>query len=153
MLPLLSSRGTFRYSLDREGHRLVVTLDRDFGAYYRALIPPWYPCQGTRFAAHITVVRAGRDKPKDLTNWGKYDGKTVTFQYDPYIHVGWAYYWLEVWCCDALEDVRVDLGLPKISEWTRPPGSRKSCFHTTIGNRKHVGPLPRPLVICCTGKH
>lgn len=152
MLPLVRSSGTFRYSLDPEGHRLVVALDRDFGAYHRALIPPYLPAQGTRFAPHITVVRAGRDIPQNLEAWGKYDGKRISFEYDPYIHVGWIYYWLEVWC-DYFEDVRVELGLGRVSEWTRAPGSRKRCFHTTIGNRKHVGPHPRPMAKCCTGKH
>jgi hypothetical protein len=152
MSNLVRSSGIFRYTTDQGGHKLVIALHHDFGAYYRALIPHWYPVQGTRFPAHVTVVRAERDKPTDLSAWGKYEGQKVTFEYEPYVHVGWIYYWLEVWC-DRLEDMRVELGLGRVSEWTRPPGGRKRCFHTTIGNRKHVGPHPRPMWKCCPGRH
>jgi hypothetical protein len=135
---MLYAKGKLNYTMDRVGHRLVVSLSRSFGNYYRSLVPEDLPIQGTRFPPHITVVRAGRDIPTDLGAWGRYEGEVVEFAYPSYIHVGRDYYWLEVWCA-RLEDIRVELGLGRISEWTKPPGGRDRCFHTTIGNRKHVG--------------
>lgn len=35
-----------------------------------------------------------------------------------------------------LGDLRVSLGLPESSQWTRPPDGRE-CFHMTVGNTKH----------------
>lgn len=146
----VTATGILRYTEDQDGFWLRVNLHRDFGAYYRALVPPILPIQGTRFLPHITVVRGGHDKPAKR-HWKKYEGERVTFEYVPYIHVGYAYYWLEVFC-KRLEDIRVELGLAPVSAFTKPPGGRVRCFHTTIGNRKHVPPaLVRYK--CCTGRH
>jgi hypothetical protein len=150
-MALVSATGVFRYSLDPQGPKLIVALGRDFGAYYRSLVPDWMPIQGTRFPPHVTVCRAGRDKDPNMAHWGKYEGQQVRFEYVPYIHVGRDYFWLEVFC-DRLEEVRIELDLTPVREWTKPPGGRVRCFHTTIGNNKHVGPLPERFP-CCTGRH
>lgn len=135
---LLQSVGRFRYTRPDGGYRVVVEIDSDLAAFYRALIPKWMPVQPPRFRPHVTVVRIGRDKPKDMTAWGKYDGKKLWFHYDPVVQYDETYYWINVWC-DQLADVRKELGLEPRNKWTRPPsGDFKECFHSTIGNRKHV---------------
>jgi hypothetical protein len=148
---MLRAKGRLNYSMDHVGYRLVITLSRDFGAYYRSLIPKSLPVQAPKYPPHVTVIRSGRDVPTNLEAWGKYQGDIIEFQYPSYVHVGRDYYWLEVWC-DRLEEIRVELGLQPVSQWTRPPGGRARCFHTTIGNRKHVGPAAVRFN-CCEGRH
>ena len=135
---MLSAEGKFRYSRPDGGYRLVVDLGWDFAAYYRALMPKAMAVQAPRWKPHVTVVRVNKDKPKKLGAWGKYEGQTIRFNYDPYIRLDKIYYWLNVWC-DDLADIRKELGLPPRNRWTRPPsGDFKECFHTTIGNMKHI---------------
>lgn len=135
---MLTAIGRYNYSRPEGWYRLVLDLDWDFGAYYRALFPKAWPVQAPRWKPHVTIVRAPKERPKNLAPWGKYQGHKVRFHYDPYVRIDKVYYWLNVWC-DELADVRRELGLPPKNRWTRPPsGDFKECFHTTIGNMKHV---------------
>lgn len=90
--------------------------------------------QTPRWAPHITVVRMGRDTPQYIEHWNKYEGKSIIFEYDPYIYIDKSYYWLNVWG-EELEGIRKELGLVPRNKWTRPPDGME-CFHTTIGNKK-----------------
>lgn len=131
----LSAIGTLRYTND-DGHRLVVDVCEDFGRYYRRLIPKSYPTQRPRWPPHITVVRAGKEKPSSLGMefWGEYEGSEVEFSYDPELRLDRVYYWLNV-TSRRLSEIRMELGLPAKSRWTRPPDAQE-CFHITIANRK-----------------
>ena len=131
---MLSAIGKFDYSVVEGEYRLVVDVEKSFAAYYRALLPPSYLVQVPRWPPHITVVRMGRDVPKNLDVWGKYHGDEVVFEYDPTIQISKLYYWLNVWG-DQLEGIREELGLEPRNQWTRPPDGME-CFHITIANKK-----------------
>jgi hypothetical protein len=128
---VFQSTGTLRYSAD---YRLVVEVCDGLAAYYRSMIPKCYPVQRPRWDAHITVVRSMKETPPITALWGKYEGETVTFNYEPEIRIDKTYYWLNVWC-DRLAKIRTELGLPPKSRWTMPPDAHE-CFHVTVANRK-----------------
>lgn len=88
-------------------------------------------------AAHITVVRKEKEVPVRLEHWGKYEGQPVEFLYSPIVHCGKIYYWLHAFC-KRLEDIRLELGLPVVSQWTLPPEGFRKAFHITIGNSKDL---------------
>ena len=126
------STGTFRYY---DGGRLIVEVDQELTDYYRSLIPPWYGAQRPRYPAHITVVRQGKETPVHWEHWGKYEGQSVSFFYSPIVQVGKVYFWLMVYC-RQLEEVRLELGLPVVSQYTLLPEGFRKAFHTTIANMK-----------------
>ena len=86
------------------------------------------------YSSHISVVR--NEVPPNLNMWGKYQGVKISFEYEPFIYGDELYYWLNAYS-SILEDVRVELGLPNISDITVSP-DRKCKFHITIGNTKHL---------------
>jgi hypothetical protein len=132
---LYESTGVFRY----EGSaRLVVETDQGLSDFYRSLIPPWLPCMKPRWPAHITVVREEKEAPVNKEHWGKYDGQEIKFLYDPIVREGKVYYWLNIFC-EKLEEIRLELGLPVVSEYTLPPEGFRKCFHMTIANKKTNG--------------
>lgn len=124
--------GTLRYSGD---DRLTMEIEQDLADYYRSLIPPWLGFKRGRYGAHVTVVRQGKERPVDMTCWGRYEGQQVPFLYDPIIRFGKIYAWLDVYCT-WLEELRLELGLPAQSVFTRPPDGFRKVFHTTLGNSK-----------------
>jgi len=82
---------------------------------------------------HITVIRGAYEwlGPKgNLNLWGKYDGDSIEFEYEPRITTREPepdrpkYFWLNV-SCPKLLDIREELGLPR-----EPPYP----LHLTIGN-------------------
>lgn len=130
---LYKSTGILHYT--EEDYRLVVEVDQQLASYYRALIPKWKSVNKPRWNAHITVVRPIKEKPIIFDAWGKYQGESIEFLYEPYVYEGKVYYWLNIWC-SRLEKIRKELGLPVISEFTLPPEGFTKCFHCTIGNMK-----------------
>lgn len=114
---------------------LVLIVDQNISDYYRSLIPPWHNVNRPRYGAHVTIVRTGKEVPKNTATWRKYHGEKVLFYYEPYIHYGTIYYWLNVFC-NRLEDIRVELGLPITSPYKSPPEGFKKYFHVTIANVK-----------------
>lgn len=133
------STGPLRYSFDeRTGYKLVVEVDPELSRYYRSLIPKYHAVNPQRYSPHISVVR--REIPLNLEPWGKHEGEIVEFQYDSYIHRGTTYWWLNVFCV-RLENVRLELGLPVSSEFTRPPDTFIKVFHTTLANSKSLAYL------------
>lgn len=131
----LSSVGRLHYSQEDGQYRLVVEVDQGLSDYYRALIPKWMDVNRPRWPAHITVVRPHKEIPVALEFWGKYEGELVEFEYQNYLHSGKVYLWLNVFC-KRLEEIRIELGLPVSSEFTRPPAGYLKCFHCTIANLK-----------------
>ncbi len=130
---LYKSSGPLRYSQGDFGYKLIVEVDRGISDYYRSLIPKWIKTNPQKYPPHISVVR--REVPVNLHHWGKYESKEIEFHYENIVHNGKVYYWLNVFAT-ILEDIRVELGLPVSSEYTRPPDGWIKCFHTTIGNVK-----------------
>ncbi len=139
MSVLHTSTGILRYGSD---YRLVLAADQGIVEFYRSLIPKAYYVQPSRWRAHITVVRTGKEVPEILDVWGRYEGEEVEFVYSPEIHEGEVYFWLNVFC-KRLEDIRKELGLSVVSRYTLPPEGFTKCFHMTIGNKKIL-----PKVTC-----
>ena len=110
-------------------------VDPGIAMFYRSLIPKYLPCNGTRYAPHVMVVREEKEEPVNKAAWGKYEGARVPFLYSPVVHQGKVYYWLNVFCV-RLEDIRIELGLPAVSQYTLPPEGFKKFFHCTIANTK-----------------
>lgn len=133
---LFRSVGTVNY-LHKEGYgyRLVVDVDPELVRYYRALIPKWIKTNTQMYDPHISVVR--HEVPVVMEAWGTHQGESVEFHYSNIIHQGTVYLWLNVFST-ALEDLRVELGLPISSPYTVPPDGFSKCFHCTIGNTKEL---------------
>lgn len=129
---LHKSVGTLRYT---ELYRLIVEVDQGISDFYRSLIPKYYPVNKPMYPAHVTVVRKEKEVPTVLDAWGKYEGQKIEFLYSPTIHCGKIYYWLCIYC-KQLEDIRLELGLPVVSQWTLPPEGFRKSFHCTIANCK-----------------
>lgn len=110
-----------------EPTKIYVEVDPDIVALSRSLIPQARRPNPQRYAPHITVVRNERfgTLPEE---------KDVWFTYDPEVRAGETYWWLRCWSLD-LTALRLSLGLPVSSEWSRPPDN-EDCFHITVGNTK-----------------
>jgi len=106
MRKLKSSYGTLKYG---PGIKAYISLNRDFGDYYKTLIPKYLYPQGTRYDPHITVVRLNIETP-NMENWGIYQNKRVWFSYDSIIRSDGTRYWLDVWS-DEVGRIRGKLGL------------------------------------------
>ena len=127
------SDGHLRYSrTDDGGYKLIVEVHPTITAFYRTLVPRAIRLNMQRYPPHISVVR--KEIPVNLDAWGKYEGEVVDFEYGSDIMHDDTYYWLNVYS-PRLHEIRVELGLPPSSEWSRPPDGA-DCFHSTIGNVK-----------------
>lgn len=124
MTTILEIKGTLRYG---DNNRLAVEFSRDFGAYYRALMPKAWTCYGPRATTHLTVVRTGVEIPKNAAAWRKYSGKKVLVRYENYVRIEPIYYVLRAWS-ETVEEIRLELGLPRYR--------MHSWYHITIGHKK-----------------
>lgn len=132
--PIHKSVGVLRYTQkDGYGYRLVLACDQAIMDYYRDLLPFWKKAKPQRYPAHVSIVR--REVPVNLDAWGLHEGEEVEFDYTGRVFFGTVYCWLNVFC-KRLEEVRLELGLPVSTEYTRPPDGFTKCFHLTIGNYK-----------------
>jgi hypothetical protein len=130
---LYEATGILRYGSAEYGHKLTVEVEQDLADYYRRLIPKAKGVIRQRYGAHVSVVR--KETPVNLDAWGKYEGESIDFVYDSEVKSGKVYYWLNCFST-RLEEIRIELGLPVSSEYTRPPDSWVKCFHMTLGNTK-----------------
>ena len=133
---VFTSTGILRY---RDPSRVTLDVDAELARYYRSLIPKAMPVQPTRWSAHITVVRGGKEPIPEVCAgmWKRHEGELVLFHYAAYVHFDRGYYWLNTWS-PRLSEIRYELGLPLKSRWTRPPPGWE-CFHVTVGNAKFPG--------------
>ena len=83
----------------------------------------------------MTVVREEKEEVVNREFWGRYEGEEVPFSYDPTVQMGKIYFWLNVFCV-RLEEIRLELGLPCVSQYTLPPEGFLKCWHMTIANQK-----------------
>lgn len=131
---LYKSIGKIEYSFDkRVGYRLVLNCDQGISDFYRKLIPKYYCVNGLRYRAHISIIR--HEKPLNLANWNKHQGKEIEWYYDNQIKSGNLFFWLNAFSKD-LEEIRLELGLNIASQFTVPPAGFKKTFHMSIGNMK-----------------
>lgn len=126
------SSGPLRYSMSPEGYKLIVEVDPEITRFARALIPKHLYPQPTRYAAHITVVR--KETPVRIEAWGAFEGREVTFAYSPTVDHDDVHFWLCCWS-PFLLSVREGLGLPSMTELTRPPNG-EDCFHSTVATAR-----------------
>ena len=132
---LYETTGILRYTRENAEYRCVAEIEQSLSNYYRALMPNWLNVQRPRWPAHVTVVRPGKEEPKNLEFWEKYEGKETKLFYSPEIQQGKIYWWLDFYSVE-LEEIRKELGLYYVSrDFPCPEGFRKA-FHMTIGNRK-----------------
>src|SRR5271170_4158649 len=96
---LYTSSGLLHY----EDKKLIVSADQELSRYYRALVPTYIRLNPQRYPAHISVVR--NETPSLMEHWGKHQGREIEFQYEPYVHSGTIYYWLNVFSSE-LEGIR-----------------------------------------------
>ena len=119
--------GTLHYG---PGDRVVLNIDPEIARYYRSFIPKSKRVNSTRYHPHITVIRSGREKAQNLESWGLHEGENFSFQYNPEVIEDHTYYTLKAYSKD-LEDIRIELGLPRMR-------IGYDCFHITIGNKKNT---------------
>jgi hypothetical protein len=116
-------------------NKLILEIDKELSKYYFSLVPKSYKLNPQKYDPHISVVR--NEIPPRMEYWYKYQNEFIDFLYEPYVYSGPIYYWLNTFS-NRLEEIRLELGLPVSSEYTRPPGGFFKCFHTTIGNVKSI---------------
>lgn len=131
MSTLFTSVGKLRYGYTN----LVLDVDQGISDYYRAMLPKWVRTNKQMYPAHISVVR--KETPPNMEFWRKYDGEEIEFKYSNVIRWSEIYYWLDAWC-ERLEQIRVELGLPVDSPYTKAPIGFAKTFHVTIGNTKDL---------------
>lgn len=129
------SSGIIRYSQHYGNFKLIVEVDKQLADYYRALVPKEINLNHQRYLPHISVVRNEKPPYAYEVHWGKYDKQSIEFKYSHYVYNDETYYWLNAFST-RLEDIRIELGLPASSIYTRPPSGFQRCFHITIGNTK-----------------
>ena len=135
---MIKSIGTLRYDRpDGYGWRLVLEIDPGIAQFYRSLIPKWYTAHSQAAKPHITIVRVA--KPPKIEAWGKYEGEKIEFYYDPYIHQGGFYWWLNCYS-KRLEEIANELGLVFIDHpgFAKPMKGYKKVWHTTLANQKPI---------------
>lgn len=120
------SSGYLRYFDDPK--KLIVTVDPELVDYYRKSV--FLKINRQKYDPHISVVR--NEIPTGP--WRKYEGELINFKYSGEVRNDEVYYWLPIEC-RRLEQVRVELGLPLISDITLSP-DKFHRFHVTIGNLK-----------------
>jgi hypothetical protein len=113
-----------------ESDKIYVEVDPGIVLLTRALIPPARRPRPQRYPPHISVVRNECFPQRYIRE------REVWFTYDPAVVEGEVYWWLRCWSLD-LTSLRLSLGLPMSSEWSRPPGN-EDCFHITVGNTKEL---------------
>ena len=134
---MIKSTGILRYDRPNGyGWRLVLDIDPGIALFYRSLIPKWYTANSQAAKPHITIVRAAQ--PPNTKAWGKYQGEKIDFYYDPYIHQGGAYWWLNCYS-KRLDEIAQELGLSLVNPFFDPPARYgKKVWHTTIANTKQI---------------
>ena len=119
---MYSAKGIVNYYEDS----VYVSCPKEIVTYYRKLVPKSVTLNPTKYDPHITVIR--HEIIPDKTQWKKYEGQEVEFQYSSEIDFNEIYWWLPATCTFA-ENLREELGLPRVPPW-------RNNFHITIGNLK-----------------
>lgn len=112
--------------------RAVAWIDRGIQLYYFSLIPKYYCASQQAYAAHITIVRTGKEyMPKiDVS------GRVVEFWYENVVRYNEPYFYLEAFS-DDIGWLRQSLG----QTFYRTGFDR---YHITVGNTKKSVSEPLP---------
>lgn len=127
------------YERTREGEfKLSAKLESpDIAHLARALVPKHFDLQPQRYAPHISIVR--HENPA-LALWdaqsAQWNHEWCAFEYETHMYADRRYFWLRAYS-KSFESLRIGLGLPTHSSWSRPPDG-SNCFHITCGNTKHL---------------
>jgi hypothetical protein len=132
-MKLFESKAVVKYG---PGIKVVAEIDQEISNYYKNLIPKYYYAKSQAYPAHITIVRLNKENPTKMENWGKYEGKTILFSYDPIIQKDENYFWLNAYSED-IGNIREDLGLPRFRDDSWMGGIKRNEYHITIGNIKN----------------
>jgi len=125
-----TSFGTLNSKYENGITRIVLEVDLEIVNFARALVPKYYKLNRQKYSPHISVVR----ESFPIKNISQFSGETVMFTYDFDIVCGDVYWWLYAESA-RLRELRLELGLPELDWYNRPPDN-KDCFHITIGNQK-----------------
>ena len=117
------------------GLKASALIDQSISDYYRALIPKYYYVKSQAYHAHITIVRLGKEQPKNMEFWGRYEGRRIGFSYSPIIQRDDKYFWLNAYS-EEIGDIREELGLPRFRDDSLFGGIKRNEYHITIGNIK-----------------
>lgn len=123
------STGIVKYSDNPK--KLILEVDQNIANYYKSLIPKYIKTNKPLYPAHISIIRN-----EDFIFDESLNNKEFVFYYDGIIYVDTVYIWIDAFSID-LESVRLNLGLTKHSNLSKPPNN-KDCFHITIANRKGI---------------
>ena len=129
---LHKSIGKLRYS---RHNWVVLDIDQSIADFYFSMIPKYLTKKKQKYPAHVTVVRAEYETVLHREHWDKHKDEEIEFFYDSNIKEGEFYYWLDVFSV-RLEEIRSELGVSIVAEYTQPPEGFSYCFHTTIANKK-----------------
>ncbi len=130
--PLYKGTGKLRYG----NKSLILDTDQGIVDYYKAMIPKYYTdITRQRHPAHISVIR--NEVIPTMGLWRKYEDEIVDFEYSGFIRNGEIYWWLDAFSV-RLEEIRAELGLYVVDQFTTPPSGYLKTFHITLGNWKHV---------------
>jgi len=128
---MFTSVGIIRYREDKDGLWVTVEVSQNLANYYLSLIPKSYKVIRPRWPAHVTVLRPEENAP-DISAWGRYEGDTAQFVYDPMILEEKGFWWFNLWSKE-MEQIRMEFGLSLKSRITIPPMGYQKCFHCTVG--------------------
>jgi hypothetical protein len=129
---MYESSGLIQYG---PGIRAIAIIDQGISDFYRSLIPKYYNAKPQKYKSHITIVRNGKEYPLNMNCWGKYDGCTIKFLYDPEIKTDGKYFWLDAQSED-IGKIRQELGLPFYRDDRYFGGVMRKEYHITIANTK-----------------
>jgi hypothetical protein len=127
---MFTSSGIINYDTS-DGHRVTVSVDRDIGEYYYALIPRFYRVLKPRWNPHVTVV-SPIDEVIHPEMWGAREGQRANFVYDHVVLYEKGFWWFNLWSIE-MEDIRKELGMHCKSRVTIPPEGYSKAFHCTVG--------------------
>jgi hypothetical protein len=120
------SWATIKYERIGRDHKAYAIVDQGIVDYYFSLIPKYFIAQRQAYRAHITIVRNGRDFPKNLDFWAKYEGEKFQFEYSHEVEYDEKYLWINV-KSERISKIRDQLGL-----FVRDNDN----YHISIGNFK-----------------
>ena len=120
------------YTLHSEGFVLykggtcTLEVPRDFGPFYRYLIPRYMGAHPNKYPPHITIVREWERHNEEFLN-RPYEGYIFSFEYSGKIHFDGTYFYLK--CrSQMIKQMREEFGLI--------PYRKDNCYHLTVGNNK-----------------
>ena len=117
------------------GIKVIAEIDQEISNFYRSLIPKYYCVKSQAYTAHITIVRLHKETPIKMENWGKHEGRIISYYYSPIVQNDDTYFWLNAYS-EEIGDVREELGLPRFRDDTIYGGIKRNEYHITIGNCK-----------------